>query len=273
MLTNIEKKNTSFLPTILLVDDHEDILFFLSTLFRNNYNILTAIDGKGASAILESQYVHLVISDVMMPNMDGFELCSWIKSRAEFAHLPVILLTAKDTIQSKIDGIKKGADVYIEKPFSAEHLEAQVDTLLHNRALIKEFHANSPMSHVYHLDANKNNEQFLEEIQNVIFEHLNNLEFDVNQMAGLLHMSRPTLYRKIKSAFQLAPNELIHRIRLNNAAELIASGQMRISEVAEEVGYNSLSQFGRHFSKQFNMTPTEYKERVKSFNATFPCVF
>ncbi|ANI88897.1 two-component system response regulator [Arachidicoccus ginsenosidimutans] len=269
MLTNIEKK----MPAILLVDDHEDILFFLSALFKNNYRTLTAMDGKEACAILENQYVHLVISDVMMPDMDGFELCSWIKNRPDFAHIPVILLTAKDTFQSKIDGLKKGADVYIEKPFSTEHLEVQVENLLQNRFLIKEFYTSSPMSHIYSPDINKSNEQFLEEIQNVIFEHLNNLDFDVNQLADLLHMSRPTLYRKIKSVFQMAPNELIHQIRLNKAAELIAGGQMRISEVAGQVGYNSLSQFGRHFLKQFSMTPTEYKEKVKSFTAALPCPY
>ncbi|MDE1191032.1 MAG: response regulator [Arachidicoccus sp.] len=270
IFSNMEKKNGTVLPTILLVDDNEDILFFLSVLFKANYHILTAIDGKEACAILESQCVHLVISDVMMPDIDGFELCSWIKNRPDFAHIPVILLTAKDAFQSKIDGLKKGADVYIEKPFSTEHLEVQVENLLQNRFLIKEFYTSSPMSHIYSMDMNKNKEQFLEEIQNVIFEHLNNLEFDVNQMADLLHMSRPTLYRKIKSVFQVAPNELIHHIRLNKAAELIAGGQMRISEVAEQVGYNSLSQFGRHFSKQFNMAPSEYKERVKSFTGTYP---
>lgn len=268
MLTTTEKKIGTMLPTLLLVDDHEDILFFLSAVFKDKYRILTAADGKEATTLLESQYIHLVISDVMMPDMDGFALCSWIKSRPDSAHLPVILLTAKDTVQSKIDGLKKGADVYIEKPFSTEHLEAQVENLLHNRTILKEFYKSSPIAHVSYSDVNKNKEQFLEEIQEVISAHLNDLTFDVNQLADLLHMSRPTLYRKIKSLFQMAPNELIHQIRLNNAAELIAGGQMRISEVAEEVGYNSLSQFGRHFSKQFHMTPTEYRDRVKSLTAT-----
>lgn len=268
MLSTIEKKIGNILPTLLLVDDQEDILFFLSTVFKDHYRILTATDGKEATSLLENQCIHLVISDVMMPDMDGFELCSWIKNRPESAHLPVILLTAKDTVQSKIDGLKKGADAYIEKPFSTEYLEAQVETLLQNRILLKEYYTSSPISHVSYPDINKNKEQFFTEIQNMIFAHLNDMSFDVNQLADLLHMSRPTLYRKIKSLFQMAPNELIHQIRLNNAAELIASGQRRISEVAEEVGYNSLSQFGRHFSRQFRMTPTEYKDKVKSLTAT-----
>lgn len=265
MQSNSERKKSMPLPAVLLVDDHEDILFFLSAIFKDKYKIFTATDGKEACAILESQLIHLVISDVMMPDMDGFELCTWIKCRTDLAHIPVILLTAKDTIQSKIDGLKTGADVYIEKPFSTEHLEVQMASLLQNRALIKNAYANSPMTHVYSLEINKNNEQFLEEIQNMVLKHLNNLEFDVSHLADLMHMSRPTLYRKIKAMFHLGPNELIRQIRLNKAAELIAQEQMRISETAELVGYSSLSQFGRHFLKQFNMTPSEYKEKVKLY--------
>lgn len=270
MQSNPERKKSTPLHAVLVVDDHDDILFFLSAIFKDKYKIFTATDGKEACAILESQLIHLVISDVMMPDMDGFELCTWIKRHPNLAHVPVILLTAKDTIQSKIDGLKTGADAYIEKPFSAEHLEVQMASLLQNRALIKNAYVNSPMTHVYSSEINKHNEQFLEEIQKVVFGHLDNLEFDVSQMADLMHMSRPTLYRKIKAMFQVGPNELIRQIRLNKAAELIAQKQMRISETAELVGYSSLSQFGRHFSKQFNMTPSEYKEKVKSYSVYSP---
>ncbi|WP_225974098.1 response regulator [Arachidicoccus ginsenosidivorans] len=131
-------------PAILVVDDQEDILLFLSSLLQNKYRVYTAFDGKEACAILESKGIHLVISDVMMPEMDGFELCDWIKSHEELSHIPLILLTAKDTLQSKIEGLKIGADAYIEKPFSAEHLEVQVSNLLKPEASCNPFIPNRP---------------------------------------------------------------------------------------------------------------------------------
>lgn len=259
----IEKETNNALPVLLLVDDHEDILLFLTSILKDKYKIYTAYDGTEACAILESQWVHLVVSDVMMPEMDGFELCQWMKSKDDYIHIPLILLTAKDTLQSKIDGLKIGADAYIEKPFSPEYLEVQIGNLLKSRVQLKSFYAHSPLAHVSNMGFSKGNEQFLEEIQQLILQHLGDHELDVVMLADALHMSRPTLYRKIKTIFDLSPNEMIHMIRLNKAAELIANEQLRMSEVAERVGYNSMSQFSRNFLKQFKMTPSEYKEKTK----------
>lgn len=259
----IEKETNTTLPVLLLVDDNEDILLFLKSILKDKYKIHTAYDGKEACAILESQWVHLVVSDVMMPEMDGFELCEWMKSSDDYVQIPLILLTAKDTLQSKIDGLKLGADAYIEKPFSPEYLLVQIGNLLKSRGQLKAFYAHSPLAHVSNLGFSKGNEQFLEKIQQLILEHLDNHALDVAMLADALHMSRPTLYRKIKTVFDLSPNEMIHMIRLNKAAELMASEQLRMSEVAERVGYNSMSQFSRNFFKQFKMTPSEYKEKTK----------
>ncbi|HTN36179.1 MAG TPA: helix-turn-helix domain-containing protein, partial [Arachidicoccus sp.] len=181
----------------------------------------------------------------------------------DLIHIPLILLTAKDTIQSKIQGLKIGADAYIEKPFSSEHLQIQIDNLLRGRVQLKDFYANSPLARVNHGSHVKGNEQFLEEIKQLILDHLDDPDLDVVRLAEMLHMSRPTLYRKIKSLFNLSPNEMIHLIRLTKAAEMIAQDQLRISEVAERVGYKSVGQFGRNFSKQFKMTPSEYMEKVR----------
>lgn len=263
MATLIVNDNSAGLPVILLVDDHEDILLFLTTLLKDKYKILTAYDGQEACEILENNWVSLVVSDVMMPEMDGFELCEWMKSNEDLIHIPLILLTAKDTIQSKIQGLKIGADAYIEKPFSSEHLQIQIDNLLRGRVQLKDFYANSPLARVNHGSHVKGNEQFLEEIKQLILDHLDDPDLDVVRLAEMLHMSRPTLYRKIKSLFNLSPNEMIHLIRLTKAAEMIAQDQLRISEVAERVGYKSVGQFGRNFSKQFKMTPSEYMEKVR----------
>lgn len=250
-------------PAILIVDDQDDILIFLSSLLNKKYRLYTAYDGKEACELLASKWINLVISDIMMPEMDGFELCEWMKSHKEYAHIPLILLTAKDTLQSKIEGLKMGADAYIEKPFSAEHLEVQVSNLLKNRTQLQSFYTKSPLAHLTQDAHNKASEPFLEEIKEVINNHLDNPDLDVVLLANLMHVSRPTLYRKIKSLFNLSPNEMIHLLRLNKAAELIAQDKWRMSEIAEQVGYHSLGQFGRNFSKQFNMTPTEFLDKAR----------
>src|SRR5688500_17107787 len=136
------------LPIILLVDDEEDILEFLERILKSKYNILKAENGEEALEILAKEAVQLVISDVMMPVMDGFELCKKIKTNLEFSHIPVILLTAKNTIQSKVEGLELGADAYIEKPFSKEHLQAQILSLMSNRNMIREYFAKSPLVHI-----------------------------------------------------------------------------------------------------------------------------
>jgi DNA-binding response OmpR family regulator len=241
--------------TILIVDDNEEILDFLSDDLEE-YHVLTALDGEEALVQLHEHIVHLVISDVMMSKMDGFELCQRIKSDFELSHIPVILLTAKNILQSKIEGLKSGADVYIEKPFSPEHLSAQVASLLENRNRIKEYFAKSPLVHIKGVAHNRMDEEFMEHLHQVIQNNITDHELDVERLATMMNMSRPTLYRKIKSITDLSPNEMINLTRLKIAAELISQGNTRMNEIAEKVGYNSLTQFGRNFQKQFNMTPT-----------------
>ena len=136
------------LSVILIVDDNEEILRFLERILENKYSILKAENGQEALTLLQTEAVQLIVSDVMMPVMDGFELCKIIKSNVEHSHIPVILLTAKNTIQSKVEGLELGADAYIEKPFSKEHLLAQIASLLSNRNAIREFYASSPLVHI-----------------------------------------------------------------------------------------------------------------------------
>ena len=135
-------------PVILLVDDNEEILEFLTSELNQKYDILKSHDGKEALEILTNESVQLVVSDIMMPVIDGFELCRIIKSTFEHSHIPVILLTAKNTLQSKMEGLELGADAYIDKPFSPEYLQVQIANLLMNRSKIKEYFANSPLVHI-----------------------------------------------------------------------------------------------------------------------------
>ena len=243
---------------ILLVDDHEEILEFVSDDLSEKFQVLTAANGKEGLAILEKEIVNLVISDVMMPEMDGFEFCEKIKSSIEFCHIPVILLTAKNTLQSKIQGLEIGADVYIEKPFSPEYLQVQASSLIANRNKIKAYFASSPLLHLKSMATSKADEQFLERIQCILDKNISNPDLDVEHLANNMNMSRPTLYRKIKSMSSCTPNELIHVSRLKKAAELLNEGELKIYEISEMVGYSSQTHFGRVFSKQFGMSPKEY---------------
>jgi len=246
------------LPVILLIDDEEEILDFLERILETRYAVRKAGSGPEGLAMLPLDAVQLIISDVMMPEMDGFELCRRVKSDVEHSHIPVILLTAKNTLQAKIQGLELGADAYIEKPFSKEHLLAQIASLLNNRNMIRDFFASSPLVHIKSMAHSKADERFLEMLNETICTHMEDTGLDVEKLAGMLNMSRITLYRKIKAISNLTPIELINITRLKKAAELLAEGDNKIYEIAYMTGFSSQSNFARNFLKQFKMTPTEY---------------
>lgn len=245
-------------PVILLVDDNKQILHFLAEDLGGEYEVLQAKNGREAVDQLNNESIQLVISDVMMPVMNGFELCKFIKSNFDYCHIPVILLTAKNTLRSKIEGLELGADAYIEKPFSPEHLTVQIVNLLTNRNKIKEYFAKSPLIHIKSMAHSKADDKFLETLNNHVEANLDNTELDVNDLAKLMNMSRPTLFRKIKAVSNLTLNELINITRLKKGAQLLAEGDFKINEIAVMVGFSSQTNFGRSFHKQFGMSPSDY---------------
>lgn len=252
------KSQTIDRSTILVVDDHVEILDFIVDDLSEHYEVLQAENGKQALDVLNNRQVHLIVSDIMMPEMDGYELCQRIKSDVAHSHIPIILLTAKNTLKSKIEGLEQGADAYIEKPFSPEHLQAQIGSLLANRNKIRAYFANSPWATLNSMAHTKADELFLDELNALIEKHMGEARFDVEHLAEKMHMSRPTLYRKIKAISNLTPNDLINVARLKKAAQLLSEGRYKIYEVSYRVGYSSQTHFGRNFQKQFGMSPSEY---------------
>ena len=246
------------MPELLLVDDEEDILDFLGRILNNKYSISCATNGAEALELMSQKDIELIITDVMMPVMDGFEFCKIVKSSFEHGHIPVILLTAKNTIQSKVEGLELGADAYIEKPFAKEFLLAQIASLLSNRSMMKQYFTTSPLVHLQTIGHTKADKRFLEYLGEVINLNIEDTELDVEKLAKLMNMSRITLYRKIKAVSDLSPNELINLIRLKKAATLLAEGDYKIYEVAGIAGFSSQSNFTRSFIKEFKMTPTEF---------------
>ena len=252
--------------TVLIVDDNEDILFILSDGLKDHCHTVCISDSSKAMDQLQKNDIDLVICDVMMPGLNGFQVCESIKANFEFSHIPVILLTAKNTLQSKIEGLDAGADVYIEKPFSMEFLLAQINSLLKNREKVKKHFAQSPTDHITSIAYTATDKAFLETLEAHINENITNPDLDVVLLAKCMHMSRTNLYRKISSISNMSPAEMINVTRLKKAVELLANRSVRLNEVAYSVGYNSLTQLGRNFQKHFNMTPSEYVRTQHNYN-------
>ena len=251
-------------PIILIAEDNVEILNYLSRELSVSYHVMRALDGKQAVEILEQENVQLVISDIMMPIMDGIELCKRIKTDVQFSHIPIIFLTAKNSINSKIEGLEVGADAYIEKPFSLDHLAAQITNLINNRNIIKEFFARSPLTHIKGIAFSTADKQFLEQLHAIIAERIADSNLDVDLLSSMMNMSRPTLYRKIKGISDLKPNELINLSRLKKAAELLAENKYKINEVADMVGYSIPTNFSRDFQKQFGISPSAYVSKLQN---------
>jgi len=245
-------------PLIMVVEDNTEILGYLHRELSVTYNVIRASDGQQAVDILGEENIQLVISDIMMPVMDGITLCKTMKNDVRFSHVPIILLTAKNSINSEIEGLEVGADAYIKKPFSLDHLSAQIVNLLHNRNIIKEYFARTPLTHIKGIAFSKADKDFLEQLNEIITEHISETNLDVDMLSAMMHMSRPTLYRKIKGISDMTPNELINLSRLKKAAELLAEKNYRVNEIADMVGYSMSSNFSRDFQKQFGVSPSNY---------------
>lgn len=249
--------------TLLSVEDNEEFQNFLASQLKGDYQVLKAGNGKEALEILSKQTVDLVISDVMMPVMDGMALCREIKENIRYSHIPVILLTAKTGLQAQLEGIKIGADEYIAKPYSVEFMKARIENLLENRMKIRESYKRSPESTVDVIAHSKADEDFLNKLVDAIHSRLDEVNLDVDALALMMNMSRATLYRKVKSISEQTPNDFIRLIRLKKAAELLREKEYRINEIAFIVGFSSSSYFSKCFYKQFGVLPKDF-ERNKA---------
>jgi len=243
---------------ILLVDDNEEILDYLERILQEDYQTFKASHVAEALDILSVQPIHLIISDVMMPGSSGFDFCKQLKLDINLCHIPIILLTAKNTIQDKIDGLEHGADAYIEKPFSPKYLKAQITNLLTSRQLLKKHITNSPIVDLHSIAHSNSDFELIKKFNEIVFANIDNPNLDIDFIASSLNMSRATFYRKTRGLFDMSPLELITLTRLKKAAEILKSGACRVNEVYDQVGFNSHNYFSTLFHKQFNMTPSEF---------------
>jgi ligand-binding sensor domain-containing protein/DNA-binding response OmpR family regulator/nitrogen-specific signal transduction histidine kinase len=242
--------------TVLVVDDNKSMTQFLKKLLSRQYHIITALDGSSAISLLRQSPVDLVISDVMMSDIDGISLCKVIKNHDEFRHIPVILLTAKTDLKSKVAGMDAGAEAYIEKPFSTQLLMAQIHNIIRNKrsSISIGFSKNiAPQSTLTAKD-----ERLMKKLYDTVEYNLSNQELSVNMLCDELHISRSYLYRKIKEKTNLSPGKLIKKIRLEKAAAMLRNSDLRIGEIGYLVGYNSSSYFAKSFLKEYGTLPKDY---------------
>ena len=245
-------------PIMLIVDDSEDMVEFLTGNFREDYNVITAGDGIEALDMLSRHEASIIISDWMMPRMDGAELCRRVRRNPLTSHIPFVMLTAKTDDDSKIEGMDVGADTYIEKPFSPQYLKGCIRNMLQMRRRLIEKFSTQPLQPVTEIASNPTDNEFLRQMNSVIEENFANSELNVAFLADKLNISRSGLFAKIKTLADITPNEMIQLVRLKRAAQLLQEPGTSVSEVAYMVGFSSPSYFSKCFQRQFGVRPADY---------------
>jgi signal transduction histidine kinase/ligand-binding sensor domain-containing protein/AraC-like DNA-binding protein len=259
---NIEKGVIYGGSKLLVVDDDAEIRHFIDKELSTEFNIIVAKDGKEALEIILQEEPDLVISDIMMPVMDGMELCRRIKKNININHIPVILLTAKSSHENNLESLNLGADAYIPKPFDIKILQETAVNLIKNRKLLKNNYDGSQLQDdkVKQVELKSSDEILLEKIIHFINENINNPDLNVEMIANTIGLSRVHLYRKLKELTNQSASDLIRNIRLKQAADLLSSKQISIAEVAYAVGYSNMSTFSTNFKNLYGVPPRKYQE-------------
>ena len=254
-----ENLNDPSKPSVLVIDDNADIRAYVHTLLNSEYSIIEAADGTEGIRKAMKYVPDVIISDVMMPGIDGIECCRRLKGELQTCHIPVILLTACSLDEQRIQGYAGGADSYISKPFSSQLLLTRIRNLIESRQRMKQFFGDRQT--LAKEDICDMDKDFVERFKSLIEVKMGDSELNVEDLGKEMGLSRVQLYRKIKSLTNYAPNELLRMARLKKAASLLASSDMTIAEVGYEVGFTSPSYFAKCYKEQFGESPTEFLKR------------
>ena len=246
---------------VLIVEDNDDLLIFMKATLSNDFKVFTAVDGEKAWEFISKQIPDLVVSDIMMPNMDGFELCKIMKSTYETSHIPIVLLTALSEKTDQLHGLGLGADDYLTKPFDMSLLIQRIKSIIRNREVVREKALKLIKGDSNeHILPNELNDKFVKKMLEVATTNISNSEFGKEEFASAMNVSSSLLYKKIKSLTDQSPGDFIKTIRLNHAVELLKSKNYTVTEVSELCGFASLTYFGIVFRKQFGKSPSEILE-------------
>ena len=249
---------SDFEKTVLVVEDDPQLNSFLINSIKDYYKTISAHDGEIGLKIVKQMLPDIVVSDIMMPKMDGYELTKNIKNNKELCHIPVILLTAKSETSSQIEGMHSGADLYIAKPFDLNFLLAAIESQLKNRQRIQEMFFNGMMPNINKLNISQLDLGFLSKLNLIIEKELSNTELDILFLAKNLNMSRSSFYRKFLNLTSISPVEYIRKYRINKSMEFMATGKYSLSEISDMTGFSSQSYFSTVFKQEKNVTPTEF---------------
>lgn len=247
---------------ILVVDDNPEMILFIKNCIQNQYSVDTALNASEALSLMEEKSYDLIISDIMMPGIDGISFTKKVRADINYSHIPVILLSAKTENTAKVEGLQSGADVFIEKPFSTSYLKAQISSLLENRRAMLDAFNRSPMASYSALATNKGDEAFLNRLNEEIEKHISDETFSVESLTDILSISRSNLQRKLKGISGVTPGDYLRNYRLKRACKLLLETDMRINEVAFYVGFNSASYFTKAFYKCYQMSPKEFVNKM-----------
>ncbi len=250
--------------TVLVVDDNEDVLDFLEHILGREYEIIRAVNGAVALQLLKTgAQPDLIISDVMMPEMDGVELCKAVKQDYNISHIPFILLSAKATVENRLEGMHTGADDYMAKPFHPALLKARIAAMIESqRRFIEKLKQDGGIIVPKDIAKNPLDEQFLQKVLNIVKLNMDKEEFSVEELGDAMAMSRSNLFRKMKTLTGQTPIEFIYYIRMKHAMELLLERKMSISEISSEVGFKNHSSFTKSFKKQYGKSPSEFLNDV-----------
>ena len=265
-------------PILLIVEDNEDIQKYIAESFSDSFEVITGSNGEEGKQQALNRIPDIIVSDIMMPVMDGITLCRQLKEDVRTSHIPVILLTAKDSLQDKEEGYEVGADSYLTKPFSASLLRSRINNLLDSRKkLIAQFQQagtnHNPNSHLDEKRSiitealSKLDNEFIEKITQLVEDNLSSEKIDITYLSDKMCMSGSTLYRKMKALTGLSTNEYIRKVKMQNAERLLLEGKYNISEIAYKIGMNSTGYFRQCFKDEFGVSPSDY---LKQFTSPTP---
>lgn len=248
---------------ILLVEDNEELRKIVAEYLSQDFEVLEAVDGMDATSILSKRNIDLIISDIMMPRKDGITFCKEVKNNTETSHIPVILLTAKTSVESKLEGADSGADIYFEKPLSLDLLKKSLFNIFRQNYQLKEYYARNHYAESAELSSNERDAEFLKDFVDIIEQNLHQSEMDVNYIATELNMSRSKLYRKIRSMTDMSIVEFILNYKLKKAAKLLIEENKSMREIMDVIGIESQPYFTNAFKKKFGVTPGAFSIKHK----------
>ncbi|MBN3519360.1 response regulator [Algoriphagus lutimaris] len=255
-----DKNANSQHPSLLIVEDNADVRTYLASCLEDDFQIQFAMDGQMGINMALEHVPDIILSDVMMPKANGFTLCNVLKSDVKTSHIPIVLLTAKADIDSRITGLEKGADAYLAKPFDKRELLIQLHNLLSQRKRLQERYSNLKSLPPVQDEKVKQEDEFIIRLREIILAHIDNSDFGVPELCSHAFMSRTQLHNKIKSLTNKATSHFIRQVRMEKASELLCDSDLNISQVALGVGIESLSYFSRIFSEDFGVSPQKYRE-------------